>query len=278
MVAKLIHARSPRRQPPVRRGRVRGAAGEPAPERAVRPRARGVHRRRPRQARACSRWRTAARSSSTRSARSARPPRSSCCACSTRRPSATSGGTTEIQVDVRVLAATNRDLPAMVRQGLFREDLFYRLSTITLRAAAAAASGAADVDLLAEHFVARAQRALRLRASASAPRALERAAAARLARQRARAAARDRGGDGRLRRRRRSCPSTCPRALAAPAPAAGARRGRRRLRCRRSSRWSARTSSARCGRPTATAATPRSMLGISERNLYRKLREYGLLP
>ncbi|MGD0975890.1 MAG: sigma-54 dependent transcriptional regulator, partial [Candidatus Korobacteraceae bacterium] len=40
------------------------------------------------------------------------------------------GGTAEIRVDVRILTATNRDVPSMVRQGLFREDLFYRLSTI----------------------------------------------------------------------------------------------------------------------------------------------------
>ena len=62
------------------------------------------------------------------------------------------GGTAEVRVDVRVLAATNRDLPAMVRQGLFREDLFYRLSTITLKTPPLR-ERPTDVDLLAEHFV-----------------------------------------------------------------------------------------------------------------------------
>jgi DNA-binding NtrC family response regulator len=42
------------------------------------------------------------------------------------------GGTTEIRVDARVVVATHRDLAALVRQRLFREDLFYRLSTITV--------------------------------------------------------------------------------------------------------------------------------------------------
>jgi len=63
------------------------------------------------------------------------------------------GGTHEIRVDVRVLAATNRDLSAMVRQGLFREDLYYRLSTIAIRLPALRAR-AGDVELLAGHFVA----------------------------------------------------------------------------------------------------------------------------
>ena len=62
------------------------------------------------------------------------------------------GGTTEIRVDVRVLTATNRDLSSMVRQGLFREDLFYRLSTITVEVPPLRARGA-DVELLAQHFV-----------------------------------------------------------------------------------------------------------------------------
>lgn len=63
------------------------------------------------------------------------------------------GGTKEIHVDVRVLTATNRDIGAMVRQGHFREDLFYRLSTITLEVPPLRARGE-DIKLLAEHFVA----------------------------------------------------------------------------------------------------------------------------
>ena len=62
------------------------------------------------------------------------------------------GGTSEIHVDVRVLAATNRDLAAMVRQGTFREDLFYRLSTIALEIPPLRTRGS-DLDLLADHFV-----------------------------------------------------------------------------------------------------------------------------
>jgi DNA-binding NtrC family response regulator len=62
------------------------------------------------------------------------------------------GGTAEVHVNVRILAATNRDIPAMVRQGLFREDLYYRLSTIRLEIPPLR-ERAADVELLAHEFV-----------------------------------------------------------------------------------------------------------------------------
>jgi len=62
------------------------------------------------------------------------------------------GGTHEIRVDVRVLAATNRDLAGMVRQGLFREDLYYRLSTISVHLPPLR-ERREDIALLARHFV-----------------------------------------------------------------------------------------------------------------------------
>jgi DNA-binding NtrC family response regulator len=64
------------------------------------------------------------------------------------------GGTTEIRVDARVIVATNRDLAALVRQGLFREDLYYRLITITVELPPLR-QRAGDVDRLAELFVIR---------------------------------------------------------------------------------------------------------------------------
>ena len=64
------------------------------------------------------------------------------------------GATREIHVDVRVITATNRDIPAMVRKGMFREDLYYRLSTITVEVPPLRAR-TGDVELLAQQFTAR---------------------------------------------------------------------------------------------------------------------------
>jgi DNA-binding NtrC family response regulator len=62
------------------------------------------------------------------------------------------GGNETISVDVRVIAATNRDLKKMVAEGEFREDLFYRLNVINLEMPALR-ERPSDVPLLAAHFL-----------------------------------------------------------------------------------------------------------------------------
>jgi DNA-binding NtrC family response regulator len=62
------------------------------------------------------------------------------------------GGNETVRVDVRVLAATNRDLKAEVQQGRFREDLYYRLNVITLHMPALR-ERRSDVPALAAHFL-----------------------------------------------------------------------------------------------------------------------------
>jgi two-component system response regulator PilR (NtrC family) len=64
------------------------------------------------------------------------------------------GGTEEVEADIRVIAATNRDLAKMVAEGTFREDLFYRINVIPIRLPALR-ERTEDIQLLAEHFVAR---------------------------------------------------------------------------------------------------------------------------
>jgi DNA-binding NtrC family response regulator len=62
------------------------------------------------------------------------------------------GGSKPVKVDIRILATSNRDLTVAVRDGVFREDLLYRLNVVNLRLPALR-ERPADVMALAEHFV-----------------------------------------------------------------------------------------------------------------------------
>ncbi|MBN8542261.1 MAG: sigma-54-dependent Fis family transcriptional regulator [Deltaproteobacteria bacterium] len=62
------------------------------------------------------------------------------------------GGTEDIKVEVRIIAATNRDLEFMVQQGTFRQDLYYRLNVINIRTPALR-ERRDDIPLLASHFL-----------------------------------------------------------------------------------------------------------------------------
>ena len=64
------------------------------------------------------------------------------------------GGTEEVRADVRVIAATNQELPRLVADGRFREDLFYRINVIGVHLPSLR-ERLEDIPLLAEHFLAK---------------------------------------------------------------------------------------------------------------------------
>jgi DNA-binding NtrC family response regulator len=62
------------------------------------------------------------------------------------------GGTTEIPVDIRILAATNKDLKGEVERGAFRQDLYYRINVVTLQVPPLV-ERQDDIPLLCQHFL-----------------------------------------------------------------------------------------------------------------------------
>ena len=81
------------------------------------------------------------------------------------------GGTAEVAVDVRVIAATNRDLKGAIHQGQFRDDLYYRIAVITIELPALR-ERAEDIELLALHFLRQYAERARKNISSISPEAL----------------------------------------------------------------------------------------------------------
>ncbi len=82
------------------------------------------------------------------------------------------GETRPIKVDVRIIAATNQDLVTMIEDGSFREDLFYRLSVVTIPLPPLR-DRREDIPLLAEHFLRKSSERYALRLRRLHPQALE---------------------------------------------------------------------------------------------------------
>ncbi len=82
------------------------------------------------------------------------------------------GGNETIQTHVRVLAATNQDLPKLVAEGRFRKDLYYRLNAVTIQVPPLR-DRMEDVAELAHYFLFRFNRELNLDLRAIAPESLE---------------------------------------------------------------------------------------------------------
>jgi two-component system nitrogen regulation response regulator NtrX len=88
------------------------------------------------------------------------------------------GSTKTIETDVRILAATNRDLPDMIRSGTFREDLYFRLAVLPLRVPPLS-ERPEDIPALVTHFAAQLARQRGRRPKTFTPSALEALAARR---------------------------------------------------------------------------------------------------
>jgi len=82
------------------------------------------------------------------------------------------GGTEQLEVDVRIIAATNQDLEAMVRERRFREDLYYRIHVIAIQMPPLREKRD-DIPVLANHFLAKYTKIMGKRIREISPEALK---------------------------------------------------------------------------------------------------------
>ncbi len=82
------------------------------------------------------------------------------------------GGIKTIRIDVRLVAATNRDLKKLIAGGTFREDLFYRLNVVPIRLPALR-ERTTDIPLLVEHFLVKFNERLKKKVEGTEPEASE---------------------------------------------------------------------------------------------------------
>ncbi|HXG02941.1 MAG TPA: sigma-54 dependent transcriptional regulator [Candidatus Binatia bacterium] len=177
------------------------------------------------------------------------------------------GGTEPIPVDVRIIAATNRDLRKLVDEGRFREDLFYRLNVVTIHVPPLR-ERAEDIPLLAQHFLRKAATAAGKTVIGLTREALDRLAAY--------------PWPGNVRELEHVIeravvlttstlltPEDLPRELRLVAPAPPVARPDRRMTLEELKRWYVEQVLAETGGNKARAA---ELLGIDRRTLYRILR------
>jgi two-component system, NtrC family, nitrogen regulation response regulator NtrX len=187
------------------------------------------------------------------------------------------GGSASVRVDVRVLAATNKELPSEIRAGRFREDLYFRLNVIPIFVPPLR-DREGDIPLLAEHFVADLARE-----SGRRPKRLDPSALARLRAYR---------WPGNVRELRNvverliimtpgdtvtAADVTFLEGVGGPpafAPDTGPRESLHDARERFEREYILRALAAQNGNISRTA----EMLGVERSNLYRKMRAFGIAP
>ena len=195
------------------------------------------------------------------------------------------GGTDEIEADIRIIAATNRDLAKMVTDGQFREDLFYRINVIPVRMPPLR-ERTGDIPQLAEHFVAKFAPQMKKDIAGITPAAMALSRELPVAGQRPRAGERHGAGGGA--RAHAGDPGREPARFGQGRGAVGLGAGRQcRVLQRRSpntdSIWnstcrisSANTSRKRCADPNGVKVKAAELLGMSFRSFRYYMKKYNL--